>query len=105
MVCLACISVFGFLIALVAKFLGEFLGIGYFKSKDYNRDPEERDMHKEKPKGHHNAAKKEAQPNAEEEDENPFAQESAFDAGKDAAQDAPKCPFSAAAQGKAKKRD
>lgn len=105
MVCLACISVFGFLIALVAKFLGEFLGIGYFKSKEYAHDPEERYKHHGGPKATQKPAKAQEQDNDAEEEDNPFAQESAFDAAKDATNDAPKCPFSAASQGKAKKRD
>ncbi len=102
MVCLSCIAIFGFLITLIAKFLGEFLGISYFKSKGGVHDPEERDVHdykKEQAKCPFKASGKNAT-NEEEEDDNPFAKKSAFESG-----DMGKCPFSAVAQNEAKKRE
>jgi hypothetical protein len=104
MVCIACISVIGFLIALVAKFLGEFLGIGYFKTTSSCPMPKKATAKADKTA--HAAPKEEASANAhshdneDDEDENPFAKQSAFEAG-----DVAKCPFSPATQGKTKKRE
>lgn len=102
MVCLACISVIGFIIAMVAKFLGDFLGIGWFKSAP--ACPARRKTHSERvaaaAKTEAPAGKGEAEAESEEGEENPFARPSAFEGG-----DAPKCPFSAAGQSHAKKRE
>ena len=104
MVCIACISVFGFLIALVAKFLSDFLGISYFKSS------ETCDIPKQSVKGDKTEqvsssiadapTQRHVEADAEDEDENPFAKESAF-----GSEEPQTCPFSGATQSKTKKRD